>query len=48
MEENPNYIFHALKSVSPLLDSDRMRGEIQTWSLQFLGPPSEVPRHDTV
>lgn len=48
MEENPNYIFHALKSVPPLLDSDRIRGEIQILSLYFLGPPSEVPKHDTV
>lgn len=48
MEGNHNYIFHALKSMSPSLEADRIRREIETLSLQFLGLPSEVPKHDTV
>lgn len=48
MEGNHNYIFHALKSMSPSLEVDRIRREIETLSLQFLGLPSEVPKHDTV
>lgn len=48
MEENPNYIFHALDSVSPLLEADRSRRQIQTLYLQFQEPPFEVPESGIV
>ena len=35
MEEKPNYVLHALNSVSPLLEADKSRRETQTLDLQF-------------
>lgn len=39
MERKSNYILHTFRNVSPLLEADKIRREIQTLLLQFQGPP---------